>query len=392
MPHIHTLDELDPGGKRILVRVDFNVPLAGGRVADDTRLRASLPTIRELLDRGAALILCSHLGRPKAIDDAFRMRPVGDALAGLLGRPVTTLDEPIGPTVSAAVAAVRPGDVILLENLRFDPGEKADDPAFARALADLADAFVNDAFGTAHRASASVVGVTAYLPSYAGRLMQRELDVLGRALADPERPFAVILGGAKIGDKIGVIDALLPRADLLPIGGGMANTFLAAAGIDMGDSLVEHERLDDARRIRAEAAGKLILPVDLVIADAFDAGARSQVVPAQDGVPPGWRALDVGPLTLSVLADQLRGARTVLWNGPMGVFELAPFAQGTFGVAAILGDLDDATTIVGGGDSAAAVHLAGLADRMTWISTGGGATLEFLEGKLLPAVAALGGL
>jgi phosphoglycerate kinase len=391
MTRIKTLDDLDPAGKRILVRVDFNVPLADGRVADDTRLRASLPTLRELLDRGAALILCSHLGRPKAVDEALRMRPVGAALAELLGRPVRTLDEPIGPAVNAAVQAMQPGDVILLENLRFDPGEKSNDPAFAQALADLADAFVNDAFGTAHRASASVTGVTAFLPSYAGRLMQRELEVLGRALTDPERPFAVILGGAKIGDKIGVIDALLPRADLFLIGGGMANTFFAAAGTPMGDSLVETDRLDDARRIRAQAAGKLILPVDLVIADAFDAAARTQVVRATDGVPAGWRALDIGPLTLSVLADQLCDVRTVLWNGPMGVFELAPFAAGTFGLARAIAEMKDATTIVGGGDSAAAVHRAGLAERMSWISTGGGATLEFLEGKTLPAVAALGG-
>jgi len=387
---IRTLDALDPAGKRVLVRVDFNVPLADGRVTDDTRLRASLTTLRELLERGAALILCSHLGRPKAADDAFRMRPVGDALGGLLGRPVRTLADPIGPTVTAAVAAMRPGDVILLENLRFDPGEKSNDPAFARALAELADAYVNDAFGTAHRASASVVGVAELLPAYAGRLMQRELEVLGRTLDHPERPFAVILGGAKIGDKIGVIDALLPRADLFLIGGGMANTFFAAAGIAMGDSLVEGDRLGDARRIRAQAGRKLVLPVDLVIADAFDASAATRVVSVHGGVPAGWRALDIGPTTADVMADQLCDVRTVMWNGPMGVFELPPFAKGTFAVARTLAGLRGATTVVGGGDSAAAVQQAGLADRMTWISTGGGATLEFLEGRTLPAVAALG--
>jgi len=389
---IKTLDELDPAGKRILVRVDFNVPLADGRVTDDTRLRASLPTLRALLDGGAGLILCSHLGRPKGIDEKLRMRPVGDALAAILGRPVRTLTEPIGPTVRDAVGAMRPGDVILLENLRFDPGEQASDDAFARALAGLADAYVNDAFGTAHRASASVVGVARYLPAYAGRLMQRELEVLGRTLADPDRPFAVILGGAKIGDKIGVIDALAPRADLILVGGGMANTFFAAEGIPMGDSLVETDRLADARRLRAEAGRKLVLPVDLVIATALDAGAETRTVRVSDGVPAGWRALDVGPLTLGVFADQLCDARTVLWNGPMGVFELAPFAKGTFGVAEALASLKQATTIVGGGDSAAAVEQAGLADRMSWISTGGGATLELLEGKTLPAVAALLGL
>ncbi len=386
---VRGLDALDPAGKRVLVRVDFNVPLKDGRVADDTRLRASLPTIRDLLGRGAAVILMSHLGRPKVVDDAFRMAPVGAALGELLGRPVTTLRAVIGPEVSAAVAAMRAGDVVLLENLRFDPGEKDDDPAFARALAGLADAYVNDAFGTAHRASASVVGVTRLLPAFAGRLMQREIDVLGVALADPARPFAVVLGGAKIADKIGVIDALLPRCDRILIGGGMANTFLAAGGTAMGDSLVEADSLDAARRIRADAGTKLVLPVDLVAADAFDAAARTRVVTAADGVPAGWRALDIGPASLTTFASALADARTVLWNGPMGVFELPPFARGTFGVAAALASLPDALTIVGGGDSAAAVKAAGLEDRIGWVSTGGGATLELLEGRTLPAIAAL---
>lgn len=386
-----TLDDLDPAGRRVLVRVDLNVPLAEGRVTDDTRLRAALPSLTELLERGASLILMSHLGRPKGPDAGLRMQPVGTALAGLLDRPVRVLDgEPVlGPAVAAACAALQPGEVVLLQNLRFDPGEKADDPAFAAGLADLADAYVDDAFGTAHRAAASVVGVTKRLPSYAGRLMQRELEMLGAALEAPRRPFAVILGGAKIGDKIGVIDALLPKADLILVGGGMANTFLAASGIPMGESLVESERLGDARRLRAAGGDKLVTPIDLVVADAFAADADRRVVPVAEGVPAGWRALDIGPATVLDFAARLRGAGTVLWNGPMGVFEMPAFAKGSFAIAELLAGLAECTTIVGGGDSAAAVEAAGLANAMSWVSTGGGASLELLEGKELPAVTAL---
>jgi phosphoglycerate kinase len=388
-----TLDDLDAAGRRILVRVDFNLPLDdAGRVTDDTRLRAALPTLGELLDAGASLILMSHLGRPSGPDPRFGMQPVAEALSALLGRSVRLLSggEPVlGPAVSAACAALAPGEVALLENLRFDGREKADDPDFAAGLAALADAYVNDAFGTAHRAAASVVGVTEHLPAYAGRLMQRELEMLGGALENPARPFAVILGGAKIGDKIGVIDALLPRADLILVGGGMANTFLAAAGVNMAGSLVEHERLDDARRLAAAAGDKLVTPVDLVAADAFDAAAATRVVTVAEGVPPGWRALDIGPATVVDFGARLAKAGTVLWNGPMGVFEMAPFARGTFAIADVLAGLEGAVTIVGGGDSAAAVEAAGLAERMTWVSTGGGASLELLEGKTLPAVAAL---
>jgi phosphoglycerate kinase len=386
-----TLDDFDPAGKRVLVRVDFNVPLAGGVVTDDTRLRAALPTLTELLDRGASLVLMSHLGRPKGPDPRFAMAPVGAALAELLGRPVRTLPVIVGPDAEAAAHGLRPGDVLLLENLRFDGGEKADDPAFTAALARLGDVYVNDAFGTAHRAAASVVGVTRLLPSYAGRLMARELEVLGKALGDPAHPFVVVLGGAKIGDKIGVIDALRPRADTILVGGGMANTFLAGAGVPMADSLVETDRLADARRIRSDAGSKLVLPTDLVIGDAFSAAAAVRTVPVAEGVPAGWRALDIGADTVGAFADHLRKARTVLWNGPMGAFELPPFARGTFAVAEVLAGLDRALTVVGGGDSAAAIRAAGLVDAIDWVSTGGGATLEMLEGKTLPAVAALVG-
>lgn len=390
MHRFKTLDQLDARGKRVLVRVDFNVPLKDGRVTDDTRLRAALPTLTELLDQGASLVLMSHLGRPKdAPDPAYRLQPAAEALSLLLGRPVRSLEQTVGPEVEAACRALAPGEVLLLENLRFGPGEKHNDPAFADALARLADAYVNDAFGTAHRAAASVVAVAERLPAYAGRLMERELSVLGQALESPRRPFVVIMGGAKIGDKIAVMDALIPKADRILVGGGMANTFLAAAGLAMGDSLVEAERLDEARRLAATAGPKLLVPTDVVAADAFDAGARRQVLPTAGGIPAGWRALDIGPATVAAFAEALAGAGTVLWNGPMGVFELAPFAEGTFAVARLLAELPGAMTIVGGGDSAAAVEAAGLAERMGWVSTGGGASLEFLEGRSLPAVAAL---
>ena len=384
-----TIRDVDAQGKRVLVRVDFNVPLAEGAVADDTRIRAALPTIQYLLDEGATVILCSHLGRPKGqVVDYLRMDPVGRRLSELSGWSVTKLDDCIGPEVEAAVGAAGPGDVLLLENTRFHPGEKGNDPAFAMQLASLADLYVDDAFGSAHRAHASTEGVAHHLPAVAGFLMEKELEFLGGALAAPRHPFVAILGGAKISDKIGVIDNLLGQVDALLIGGGMANTFLKAEGYDVAESLVEDDSLEIARQLLEQAGPKLALPVDVTVADRFDADAFSQVV-VVGSVPPGWRILDVGPRTLELFHERLAGARTVVWNGPMGVFEFPKFALGTEAMARMLAALPDATTIIGGGDSAAAVQRTGLADKMSHISTGGGASLEFFEGKTLPGVAAL---
>jgi phosphoglycerate kinase len=384
-----TIRNVDAQGKRVLVRVDFNVPLAEGAVADDTRIRAALPTIQYLLDEGATVILCSHLGRPKGqVVDHLRMDPVGRRLSELSGWSVTKLDDCIGPEVEAAVGAAGPGDVLLLENTRFHPGEKGNDPAFAMQLASLADLYVDDAFGSAHRAHASTEGVAHHLPAVAGFLMEKELKFLGGALAAPRHPFVAILGGAKISDKIGVIDNLLGQVDALLIGGGMANTFLKAEGYDVAESLVEDGSLEIARQLLEQAGPKLALPVDVTVADRFDADAFSQVV-VVGSVPPGWRILDVGPRTLELFHERLAGARTVVWNGPMGVFEFPKFALGTEAMARMLAALPDATTIIGGGDSAAAVQRTGLADKMSHISTGGGASLEFFEGKTLPGVAAL---
>jgi phosphoglycerate kinase len=384
-----TVRDVDVKGKRVLVRVDFNVPLAEGVVTDDTRIRASLPTLRYLLDEGATLILCSHVGRPKGeVVDTLKMDPIAHRLSELLDRPVTKLDDCIGPEVEAAVRAAKPGAVIVLENTRFHPGEKANDPAFAAQLAALADLYVDDAFGSAHRAHASTEGVTHYLPAVSGFLMEKELEFLGGALAAPQKPFVAILGGAKISDKIGVIENLLDRVDALLVGGGMANTFLKADGYDVAESLVEDDSLDTARELIERGGDRLVLPVDVTVADRFDADAFSQVVTVAE-VPPHWRILDIGPRTLELFQERLAGARTVVWNGPMGVFEFEKFAQGTEAVARMLAALPEATTIIGGGDSAAAVKRTGLADKMSHISTGGGASLEFLEGKTLPGVAAL---
>ncbi len=387
-----TIRDVEVKGRKVLVRVDFNVPIQDGKVADDTRIQAALPTIRYLLDHGAAVILMSHLGRPKGKPDPkYSLKPVAEHLSTVLGQPVKFCPETVGPIAEEMAKALQPGEVMLLENTRFHPGERKNDPEFARQLASLVmpdGLFVNDAFGSAHRAHASVVGVAQYLPAVAGFLMEKELEFLGRLLTSPDRPFVAILGGAKISDKIGVIRSLLKRADKLLIGGGMANTFFKAQGHDVGDSLVEEEAVAVARDILAEAGDALVLPVDVVIADRFAPDAARKVVPVGN-VPAGWRILDIGPETVKRFEAELQGAKTVFWNGPMGVFEFPAFAEGTFAIARALANLEDAVTVIGGGDSVAAVKQAGVADKITHISTGGGASLEFLEGKELPGVAVL---
>jgi phosphoglycerate kinase len=384
-----TVRHIDVAGKRVLVRVDFNVPLEKSMVSDDTRIRAALPTIRYLLEHDAQPILCSHLGRPKGKPEPkYSLRPVAERLGQLLNRPVEMAPDCVGPVVEEMARRIRHGGLLLLENLRFHAEEEANDAEFAQALASLADVYVNDAFGSAHRAHASTVGVTAHLPAVAGLLMEKELAFLGQALAAPARPFVAVLGGAKVSDKMGVIHNLLGKVDSLLVGGGMANTFLKAQGKAVGESLVENDKLEEARTLLRKGGSKLILPVDVVVADRVDAKAEKGTV-GVDSVSAGWRILDIGPQTTKRFAQQLGTARTVVWNGPMGVFELEPFAAGTFAIARVLAELSGAITIIGGGDSAAAVEQAGLAQRMTHISTGGGASLEFLEGKELPGVAAL---
>ena len=381
-----TIRDIDVTGRRVLVRVDFNVPLQDGEVGDDTRIRAALPTIEYLVDHGSAVILCSHLGRPKgAPDPAYSLAPVAAHLGTLIDAPVKFVGELVGEAAERAVSALAPGEILLLENTRFHPGETANDPELSAQLAALADVYVNDAFGSAHRAHASTEGVARYLPSAAGFLMEKEIAYLGSVIANPERPFVAILGGAKIGDKIGVIRNLITKADHLLIGGGMANTFLKARGDEVSDSLVEDDALETAREFLGNP--RLRLPVDYVIADRFDADAASKVIPAGD-VPAGWRILDIGPETVKAYAEVISSAQTVVWNGPMGVFEFPAFSEGTFGIARAVAE-SEAQSIIGGGDSVAAINQSGLADRVTHLSTGGGASLEMLEGKVLPGVAAL---
>jgi phosphoglycerate kinase len=383
-----TVRDIDVKGKRVLVRVDFNVPIKDGKIGDDTRIRAALPTIEYLLQHGAAVILFSHLGRPKnGPDPKYSMKPVADYLAGLVKAPVKFSEEAAGAKAEAAAKALKPGEILVLENTRFYPGEEKNDLDLAKQFAALADIYVMDAFGSAHRAHSSTEGVAHYLPAVAGFLMEKEIQYLGQAITDPARPFVAILGGAKISDKIGVIRNLLSKADSILIGGGMANTFFKAQGYPMGDSLVENEVLDLAKELLSEGGTKIRLPVDLVIANGVDENAEIKVMPVGP-IPDGWRALDVGPKTVQNFAKVIKDAKTVVWNGPMGMFEVKPFTKGTFGVAeAIAGS--KATSIVGGGDSAAAIMQSGLADKITHISTGGGASLEMLEGITLPGVAAL---
>ncbi len=387
-----TIRDIEVRGKRVLVRVDFNVPLdEAGRITDDRRIRESLPTVRSLLEQGATVILASHLGRPGGkVVPSLRMRPVGERLAELLGREVQILEDCVGPAVEAAVRSAPPGSVLLLENLRFHPEEEANDPEFARALARLGEVFVNDAFGAAHRAHASTVGVARYLPAVAGLLLEKELRYLGQALEAPQRPFVAVLGGKKVSDKIGVIRNLLGRADALLIGGAMAYTFLRTQGYATGASFVEEEKLPLARALLGEAQQRgvaFLLPTDVVVADRLAADAHVRVVPAHE-IPEGWIGVDIGPQTARRFGEVIREGRTVVWNGPMGVFEIPAFAAGTRAVAEAMAACSG-TTIAGGGDTAAALDLFGLGDRIDHVSTGGGASLEFLEGKELPGVAVL---
>ena len=383
-----TVKDIDLKGKRVIMRVDFNVPMDKGVVTDDKRIKAALPTIKYVLEQGASLMLMSHLGRPKGGPDAeFSLKAASEVLAGLLGKPVLMAPDCIGPDVEKIAAAIKPGDVVMLENTRFYPGEEKNDLDLAKKMAALGDVYVNDAFGSAHRAHSSTEGIARFLPAVSGFLMEQELEYLGRAVSNPEHPYIAILGGAEISDKILVVETLLSKCDKLIIGGGMANTFLAAKGVNMQDSLVESASLETAKAILSRVADKLVLPVDAVIADKFDAEANSQVVDVEN-IPAGWRMLDVGPKTLELYKQTLAGVKLIVWNGPVGVFEFPKFAVGTFALAKLLAD-SGAITVIGGGDSASAVKKAGLAKQMTHVSTGGGASLEFLEGKELPGVAAL---
>ena len=388
------LSAADLSGKRALVRVDFNVPVEGGNITDDTRIRAALPTIQDLMQKGAKVILVSHFGRPKGVDDKLRLTPVAKRLSELLGQEVVKCDDSIGDEVATKVGALQNGQVLLLENVRFYKEEEANDSEFAKKLAANADLYVNDAFGTAHRAHASTEGVTHYLsPSVGGYLIEKELQYLQSAIENPQRPLAAIIGGSKVSSKIGVIETLLDKCDKLLLGGGMIFTFYKARGLNVGKSLVEEDKLELAKTLEAKAKERgvtLLLPTDVIVADKFDKDANSQVV-SIDNIPEGWMGLDIGPDSVKMFQEALADCKSVIWNGPMGVFEFDKFAAGTEAIAHTLAEIGKkgATTIIGGGDSVAAVEKVGLADQMSHISTGGGASLELLEGKVLPGIAAL---
>jgi phosphoglycerate kinase len=389
------IEDIDVKGKRVITRVDFNVPLKAGKVENDKRLRESLPTIKFLAGKGAKTILMSHLGRPKGVTEELRLAPVAKALSALLGKEVKTVSDCVGPEVEKAVSALKEGEILLLENLRFHAEEEANDPAFAKKLAALADIYVNDAFGTAHRAHASTEGICKHVKQCAaGYLMKKELDFLGAALEKPLRPFVSIIGGAKISGKIDVIETMLPKVDKLLIGGGMAYTFLKAQGIEIGKSLCENDKVDLAKSLLERGKGKIQLPVDFLVTDSFDFKGRkvgNVKFVEQNGIPKDMESVDIGPKSIKLFADIIKGAKTVVWNGPMGVFEIKECAKGTLGVAQALVDATaiGGVTIIGGGDSAAAIEEIGLADKVSHVSTGGGASLEFLEGKPLPGVLAL---
>jgi phosphoglycerate kinase len=392
---IVTLTEADLKGKRVFVRCDFNVPVDADRnITDDTRIRAALPTIQTLTSKGAKVILASHFGRPKGVDEALRLTPVAKRLSELLGQTVVKTDDCIGDEATAKVAAMNNGDVVLLENVRFYPEEEKNDPEFAKKLASVADLYVNDAFGTAHRAHASTEGVTKYLsPSVAGLLVEKELKFLQDAIENPKRPLAAIVGGSKVSSKIGVIETLIDKVDKIFLGGGMIFTFYKARGMSVGSSLVEDDKLELARTLEAKAKAKgvqFLLPTDVLVADKFSAEANTQIV-SVDAIPDGWMGLDIGPDSIKTFQAALADVKSVIWNGPMGVFEIDKFAKGTEAIAHTLAELTPkgTTTIIGGGDSVAAVEKVGLADQMSHISTGGGASLELLEGKVLPGIAAL---
>jgi phosphoglycerate kinase len=391
MKQKQTMQQLDLAGKRVFCRVDFNVPMEDGKITDDTRIRAALPTIQHLVEKGAKVILASHMGRPKGeVTEELRLTVVGEHLSELLHKPVQKLDESIGESVEHAIAGMDQGDIVLLENVRFHKGEEKNDSALAEQFSKLADVFVNDAFGAAHRAHASTEGIAKYIPAVSGLLMEKELDVLGKALSEPERPFTAIIGGAKVKDKIGVIDHLLDKVDNLLIGGGLSYTFSKAQGYDIGKSLVEEDKIDLAKSFIEKAKNKgvnLYLPMDVVVASEFSKDAETKVVNI-DEIPSDWMGLDIGPKTTSQYADVIANSKLIIWNGPMGVFEMAPFAEGTKGVANAMA-ATQAYTVIGGGDSAAAVEKFDVADKMDHISTGGGASLEFMEGKDLPGVVAL---